>query len=295
MNKPSGFEYIDGKIVNIDVWQAVFSDTALVEFFHSMPAYYFAVSLVVAGAYAIKLLKNKYKDRLTKKFEIDWFIIKRLMWFAAAMLVALVITADITGKYLAKHEPSKLAAIEVVRQTDTNVPLLLGGVAMQDGSIVGPHFEIPSGLSVLAYNSPNAEVKGLNEFPKEEQPPLYVHTFFDIKLTLIGGLVLIFALYFFAYFVRPKWLAKWWVLTPVSVMGIMAIVVIELGWMLTEIGRQPWAVRGFVKTEEALTQTHDITTFGYLFPVAYGVLFVVTAFAVRKIIMDESRHNGVKK
>jgi len=260
-----------------------------------MPAYYFAVSLVVASAYAIKLLKQKYRDRLTKKFALDWFVLKRLMWFAAAMFAALVITADITGKYLAKHEPSKLAAIEVVRQTDTNVPLLLGGVATGDGRIVGPHFEVPSGLSVLAYNSPNAEVKGLNEFPKDEQPPLYIHTLFDIKLTLIGGLVLIFALYFFAYFVRPKWLAKWWVLTPVSLMGIMAIIVIQLGWMLTEIGRQPWAVRGYVTTEEAVTKTHDITSFGYLFPLAYVVLFIVTAIAVRKVIRDEAKAHGAKK
>lgn len=294
MNSPSGFEVVDGKLVNIDVWQAMFSDTALVEFFHSMPAYYFAVTLVVAGAYAIKLLRNKYKDRLTKKFTLDWFIIKRLMWFAAAMMVALVITADITGKYLADHEPVKLAAIEVVRDTDTNVPLTLFGVATEDGRVVGPHFVIPNGLSLLADNSPNAKVIGLSEFPKEEQPPLYVHTLFDIKITIIGVLLTIFALYFYAYFFKNKWLAKWWVLGPVSTMGVLAIVVIQLGWMLTEIGRQPWAVRGWVTTEEALTKTHDITTFGYLFPLAYVVLFIVTALAVRRVIRDEAK-NGAKK
>jgi cytochrome d ubiquinol oxidase subunit I len=295
MNSPSGFEVVDGKLVNIDVWQAMFSDTALVEFFHSMPAYYFAVTLVVAGGYTIKLLRNKYKDRLTKKFTLDWFIIKRLMWFSAAMLVLLVITADITGKYLAKHEPAKLAAIEVVRETDTNVPMILFGVATDDGRVVGPHFVIPSGLSVLAYNSPDAEVKGLNEFPKDEQPPLYVHTLFDIKITIIGVLLAIFALYFYAYFFNNKWLAKWWVLLPVSTMGVLAIVVIQLGWMLTEIGRQPWAVRGFLKTEEAFTKTHDITTFGYLFPLTYLVLFIVTALAVKRIIKDESKNTGAKK
>ena len=295
MNSPSGFSYVNGNIVNVDVVQAMFSDTALVEFFHSMPAYYFAVSLVVAGLYAFKVMRAKHKDRLTKRFKIVWFIIKRLMFFAAAMFVLLIITADITGKYLAKHEPEKLAAIEVVRETQTNAPLILGGVATEDGRIIAPHIKVPSALSILAGNSPSAEVIGLNEFEKENQPPLVVHTFFDIKLTLIAVLVAILIAFFGAYAFKPKLLANKVLLFSVGISGYLAIAVIELGWMITEIGRQPWAVRGYLTTAEALTKTNDITTFGYLFPFSYLVLFIVTILAVRRIIKDESKNNGVKK
>lgn len=295
MNLPAGFDYVNGKITNINVWHAMFSQTSLVEFAHSLPAYYFAGALTVAGLYAFKLLRVKKNERTAKKFEVDWFVLKRLMWFSAAMFVALIITADITGKYLAKHEPVKLAAIEVVRDTTTNAPLILGGVALQDGRIVGPHVQVPGALSVLADNSTSTKVIGLSDFAKDAQPPLYVHTFFDIKLTLITGLVIIMAWYFFAYFFKQKLLSKWWVLLPVSITGLMAITVIELGWMITEIGRQPWAVRGYVTTEQALTKTHDITTFGYLFPTAYLVLFAITIMAVRKIVKDQSKVEGARK
>ncbi len=295
MNSPSGFDYVNGQLVNIDVKQAMFSDTALVEFFHSMPAYYFAVSLVVAGLYAFKILRVKRKDRLAKRFTMDWFIIKRLMLFAAAMFVALIITADITGKYLAKHEPEKLAAMEVVRESQANAPLILGGVATEDGRIIAPHVTVPGALSVLAGNSTSTNVIGLNEFEESKRPPLMIHTFFDIKLTLIAILVAIMAAFFTAYAFRPKWLTHTGLLFSVGISGYLAIIVIELGWMITEIGRQPWAVRGYLTTEEALTKAHDITTFGYLFPFSYLLLFIVTIMAVRKIIKDESKKSGVTK
>lgn len=295
MNNPTGFNYVDGKIVNVNVVQAMFSNTSLVEFAHSMPAYYFAVSLVVAGLYAFKIMKAKRKDRLAKQFTMDWAIIKRLMVFAAIMLVALVVTADITGKYLAKNEPAKLAAVEVVRETQTNAPLILGGVATDDGKIVAPHVTVPGALSFLAGNSTSTEVIGLNEFAKNEQPPLVIHTFFDIKLTLIAILVAIIGMFFVAWRFKPAWLTRTWLLLSVGISGYLAIIVIELGWMITEIGRQPWAVRNFVTTTEALTKTQDITTFGYLFPFAYLVLFIVTILATRKIVKDESKLSGAKK
>jgi cytochrome d ubiquinol oxidase subunit I len=295
MNLPSGFTYINGKIENVSVVHAMFSQTSLVEFFHSMPAYYFAGALTVAGLYAVKILHAKRKDRLTNAYKLDWLIIKRLMVFSAVMFVALVITADITGKYLAKHEPVKLAAIEVVRETQTNVPLTLGGVATDDGRILGPYVQVPGALSFLSGDSTSTTVQGLADTDKSKQPPLFIHTFFDIKLTLIAVLIVILVVFIAAYKFKPKWLAKSWLLMSVSISGILAITVIELGWMMTEIGRQPWAVRGYVTTEDALTKTNDITTFGYLFPAAYLILFIVTIMAIRKIVKDDAKSNGVKK
>lgn len=295
MNLPTGFDFVNGKITNANVVHAMFSQTSLVEFFHSMPAYYFAGALTVAGLYAFKITRAKNKDRLSAKYKLDWFIVKRLMFFSVLMFVALVITADITGKYLAKHEPVKLSAIEVVRQTQTNAPLVLGGVATDDGRILGPYVQVPGALSFLAGNSTSTTVQGLAVVEKNKQPPLYIHTFFDIKLTLIAVLMAIMVAFVAVYKFKPKWLAKTWLLASVGVSGVLAIAVIELGWMMTEIGRQPWAVRGYVTTEQALTKTNDITTFGFVFPAAYVVLFAVTVLAVRKIVKDEPNTTGVKK
>ena len=283
MNLPTGFDIVKGKFENIDVWQAMFSQTSLIEFFHSMPGYYLASAMVIASLYGIKILRSKKNsNKLERKF--DLLVIQRLVIFSVVCLVALVITADLTGKYLAKHEPVKFAAIEMVNETDNNLPFIFGGVPDENGQIKGPYFMIPNALSLLAGNSTNTEIKGINEYPKEIRPPEYIRAIFNIKLTLILGLILGFIYYFVIRLWRKDWLTKTVVLLPIILVGFLGIIIVELGWMLTEIGRQPWAVTGYLKTSEAVTKTNDITTFGYIFPLAYMLLFIVTILALRKII-----------
>lgn len=293
MNLPTGFTIVSGKFDNVSVFKAMFSRTALVEFFHSMAGYYIAASLAIAGLYLIKLARAKYKDRIGTAHKLDWFIVQKLLIFASLAFLVTAVTADLTGKYLAKYEPEKLAAIELVYETTSHAPLVIGGVAGPDNTIVGPYFKIPSALSILAGNSANTVVKGLNEVPEDKRPPLVVHTLYDIKMTLMDVMVAAVLAYFVAKKWRPKLLKKRFALLALSVTFFFGIVLVELGWMLTEIGRQPWAVRGYVTTAEAVTKTHDITSFGYLFPAAYVVLFAVTVLAIRKIVRGEKKGANV--
>lgn len=294
MNNPSGFEFIDGKIQSVDVVQAMFSNVALITFAHSMPAYFMCVALVIAGIYSFKIFKSKSKDRQTKKHDLDWYIVKRMMIFSVVCLVALIITADFTGKYLAKHEPVKLAAIELKYESGDRASLLIGGVGDENGNISGPHFEIPQALSLLAGNVSSYEVKGLSEFPKNERPPLYLHTLFNIKMTLMNILFVIIVGFFVLWKWKKEWLKNRFILFWIGVSGLLATATMELGWMLTEIGRQPWAVRGYLTTEEAYTKTHDVTSFGYLFPLAFVILGIVTVVAVKKIANDNNKMKGAK-
>jgi cytochrome d ubiquinol oxidase subunit I len=287
MNLPTGFDIVGGKFQNVDVVAAMFSETAIVTFLHSMPGYYVASGLFIAGLYAFRLLRTKRSNLGNKQHQLDYFIVQKIMIFVAIALVGSVITADLTGKYLAKSEPEKLAAIELTYQTSTNVPLIVGGVSDGHGGIVGPHFKIPNALSILACNSPNCSVEGLNETPKDVQPPLIVHTFFDIKMTLITILAIVIPLYFILRKWRPRLLQNKLLLLGFVLVSWFGIAIVELGWMMTEIGRQPWAVRGYVTTQEALTKTHDITSFGYAFPLAYAVLFTLSVVAIRWLIRTE--------
>lgn len=289
MNNPTGFDYIDGKIVNPDVAAAMFSTPALVTFFHSMPGYYLAGTLFIAGLYAFRLSRAKKSELGTNKYKFDYMILNKLIIFVTILFVLSAITADITGKYLAKHEPTKLAALELNYETRTNAPLTLGGVGSADGTINAPHIEIPSGLSILACNTATCEIQGINDTPQDERPPLYIHTFFDIKLTLIAILLCSLAAYFAVKRWKPKLLKSKLLLTIFVGISWIGLAIVELGWMITEIGRQPWAVRGYVTTEEALTKTHNVSTFGYLFPLAYLLLFVVTYMALRRIIQNEKK------
>ncbi len=292
MNLPTGFDIVNGEFTNIDVLAAMFSVSSLVTFFHSMPGYYVAAGLLMVGLYAYRLLRAKKKDRGSAKHKLDYFIVQKLMIFVAISFVFSAITADITGKYLAKHEPEKLAALELNYETRTNAPLLIGGVSDGNGGVVGPHFEIPNALSLLACNSPGCTVEGLDATPKDLQPPLYIHTFFDIKMTMITILVVVIPLYFLAKWKRPELLKNRLMLLGFVSISWFGIAIVELGWMMTEIGRQPWAVRGYVTTSEALTKTHDITTFGYLFPAAYVVLFIVTYLGIRQFVKLEKQRKG---
>ncbi len=283
MNLPTGFTIVDGAFHNVDVWKAMFSETSIIEFVHSMPAYYVAAALAMAGLYAFKIARSKSKDHT-----LDWFIVHRLMLFVCAAFIATVITADLTGKYLAKHEPAKLATIEIVEQTKSNAPFVFGGFKNAEGKTVGPYIQIPDALSLLVGGSASSEVTGLNEIPKNERPPAVIRLLFNVKLTLIIGLTAMIVFYFAIKYLRPRWLANRPLLISSSIVGFVGIVIVELGWMITEIGRQPWAVRGYVTTSQAITKTHDITTFGYVFPLAFVLLFGVTILAIRKIIKDDA-------
>jgi cytochrome d ubiquinol oxidase subunit I len=287
MNSPVGFTYSNGKLGNVSVWDALTSRTTLIEFFHSMPAYFFAATIFVAGMYAFKLLKVAKKDRSAKAYKYDWVVVHKLVAFAAVLLVATGVMGDVTGKYLAKYEPTKLAAIELNYKTQSNAPLVLGGTGNDTGEISGPHIKIPGGLSILAGNSTATEVKGLNEVPVNERPPLYVHFLFDVKMLIVALLSAFTIAYFALRAWRPKIRSSRLFLLLLAGSASAGIILVELGWMLTEIGRQPWAVRGYVTTEQAVTKTHDITSFGYLFPLAYVVLGALTILAVKKIARDQ--------
>jgi cytochrome d ubiquinol oxidase subunit I len=289
MNLPAGFSFIHGKITNIDVVAAMFSPTAIIEFVHSMPAYYLAASLVMASLYSFRLLRARFSQRTESQHRMDRFIIQKLMIFAAIMIVLAAITGDLTGKYLAKHEPVKLATIEGVQATTTHVPLIFGGVTNANGTVTGAYLKIPDALSILAGGSPDTTVQGLSKVPLDQRPPSYIHVLFDLKLTLIGVLVGMLALYFLLRWLRPAWLTRSSTLIVMGILGFGGLIVVELGWMVTEIGRQPWAVHGYVTTEQALTKTHDISSFGYFFPLSYAGLFLVTILAIRKLLVDDKR------
>ncbi len=291
MNLPTGFRIVEGKFADVDVWQAMFSRTSLIEFFHSMPAYYLAGAMFMVSIYGVKVLVSRGRSAAAAGRKFDLLIMQRLIIFSAVSMVAIVITADLTGKYLAKYEPIKFAAIEMVNKTDNNLPFVFGGVPGNDGSIKGPYFMIPNALSLLAGNSTGAQLKGIEEFPANLRPPSYVRALFNVKLTLIGALVLGFVYYGVIRIWRRQWLTKKLVLLPLIIVGTLGIFIVELGWMITEIGRQPWAVNGYVTTEQAVTKTHDITSFGYIFPLAFVLLFIVTILAARKIVIAH-QHGG---
>jgi cytochrome d ubiquinol oxidase subunit I len=174
--------------------------------------------------------------------------------------------------------------MEILDTTQDNAPFRFGGKLDKETGVSNGGLTFDGGLSWLAKGSTDAEVKGLDSVDKQFWPPLVVHTLFDIKLALIP-LLLIVPLVFLGLYKKAK--AKAFskpMLIAMMVTGLAGIVVTELGWMLTEIGRQPWAVTGHVLTKDAFTTSPGVQALGFLFPTVFVILFVLTYIALRKTI-----------
>ena len=187
-------------------------------------------------------------------------------------------------QYLAQSQPRKFAVIETVESTTRQAPYIVGGEWTSDGKVEGG-VKIPNALSILTGNSPDAEVKGLNEFPEQDWPMLFVNILFESKLLLVA-LITVIPLLFVGLHYRKLGEAAggWRYSTPMLIallpLGLIAIVIVELGWMVAEFGRQPFVVNGYLRTSEAFSASNGIGNWGYIFPILFVILFIATATAL---------------
>lgn len=277
MNAPQGFDWINGKAENIDPWAAMFNQAALLQGLHMTIAAFCATGFAVAGIHALGLLRKPQSELHKKAFQIALSI-----GAIAALLQPL--QGDLLAKQTARLQPAKLAAMEGLFKTAKPAPLILGGIPNEDTQDVNYAIHLPGFLSFLAYGNFEAEVMGLDQIPRENWPPVLVtHLAFQIMVgigTLLAGLSLIslFGLYKRrAWMQNKKWLKLFVLLTP---FGFIAL---ESGWIVTEVGRQPWIIYGIMKTKDAVTPMPGLIYPMLLFSFVYVVLaFVVTWLMVRQ-------------
>jgi cytochrome d ubiquinol oxidase subunit I len=279
MNAPTGFSFADGKFTNVDPFIAMFNDAWVSESHHMTIASFTSVSAAVLGVHSFLYLlgRRKKMNLLAIKITAPFFIISALLQ---------PLSGDLAAKDVAKRQPLKLAAMEALFETTKGAPLLIGGIPDQNQERVHYAIEIPKGLSFLAHADPDATVIGLDSQPKENWPPvLIVHIAFQIMVGCgsLLGLTAILALITRLRkksFVASPWLLKLFVL--IAPLGFIAI---EAGWTVTEVGRQPWIIYGFMKTRDALSHAPalQITFFTYLF--LYLFLMGVVSWLFYRLIL----------
>jgi cytochrome bd ubiquinol oxidase subunit I len=276
MNQPDGFTVRDGRVVDVDPWGVIFNDAFWYEALHMLLAAYMVAGFVVAGVYAVGLLRGR-SDRYHR------------LGMAIPLTVAAIVTplqifvGDVAAREVARNEPAKFAALEMVTETGTHVPLLLGG-AMVDGE---PRYviEIPSGASLLVGYSPDTRIAGLSEIPADVRPPDHlvttVHLAFDVMVG-IGFALLGLALWFAVLWWRRRTVPEnRWFLRAVAVSGALPVVALEAGWIVTEVGRQPWTVVGYLLTREAVTTTGNVWLFFTATLVLYSAVGAGTFYVLR--------------
>ncbi len=258
MNSPVGFDFVNGEFTNIDPWKAMFNPAFVSEAHHMILASFTSVSAGVLAIHSLLFLKGRRKEMnlLAIKIVAPVFILFSLLQ---------PISGDLIAKDVAIRQPLKLAAMEALFESEKGAHLVLGGIPDQENKRINYAIRIPKLLSFLAHGNFEKEVKGLNEFPEDNWPPiLIVHIAFQIMVAC-GSLLALIALIAGIYLIRkkefPRFLLKLFILA-----GPLGFIAIEAGWTVTEVGRQPWIIYGFMKTKDALTGAPflPLTFFTYL-------------------------------
>ena len=282
MNAPQGFDMVNGELVNISPLLAMFNPAMPTKVAHVVSTALMTSAFVLAAIGAFRLLKGS--NHIYHKKAVYLMVKVGLVFSIATALIG-----DFSGKYLAEYQPEKLAAAEWHFETDGNAPLILYGI-LDDGEVKYA-IEIPYALSILAHNDPTAEVIGLDQFPEDEIPPLYIHYFFDVMVT-IGMFMVVLS----AFYVVAKW-RKWklansrFILWLIVAGGPLSMIAIQAGWWMTEVGRQPWILRGIMTVDEAATSSGSVDIMVIAFALLYLILGVGSVVVLRRMF----RNNPVEK
>ena len=268
-----------------DFWGMVFNPSAMVRFSHVVVGAFIQGAFLVLSVSAYYLIKKKHV-RFAKTS------------FRTALLVATVAALGQLalghwhGQVVAEYQPAKLAAYEGVYETQREAPLtVIGYTDPEEQKTVG--IEIPGLLSFLSFNDTQAEIKGLNEFPKDEWPPV-ASVFQTYHLMVALGMFFIGLTLFSSYLLwRKQLFNKRWLLFLYQFAVILPVIANQLGWVSAERGRQPWIVQGLLKTSDGLSKSvtaPEVLTSLILFGIVYTLLFFVWTY-----VLDREIKHGPEK
>ncbi len=266
MNTPRGFSMVGDRVTEIDPIAAMFNPMIWSQTTHMIVAAYMVTGFSVASIYAVYRLRGK-----DLPYHRHGMVIGLTLGCIFAPIQ--VVVGDWSAKAVAEHQPVKLAAMEGHFKTEKGASLVLGGLPDVATRTVPYGVKVPYLLSILAYGDPGAEVKGLEEFPEEDWPPVpIVHVAFQIMVGLGSWLLLLGAWSLFAVWRKKALPDSRLFLSCVALSGPAAILAMEAGWVVTEVGRQPWIVQGFMRTKDAVTHAPGVgwALLGAL--LVYGIL-----------------------
>lgn len=283
MNAPTGFDYVNGEFLNIDPVQALLNDAWFSQALHMVLAAFTATGFAVAGIHAWQIYKKRNIAVHRKAFNIA-------ITFGAVAAILQPISGDISAKDIAVRQPVKLAALEAHYHTEKGAPLYIGGIVNEETQEVTHKIEIPKMLSFLAFGDFNAEVKGLNDFPQENLPPVAItHYAFQLMVGL-GTFLALLAIIFFISRKKRSLLQKTWFWLLFALAAPLGFIAVEAGWIVTEVGRQPWVIYNIMRTEDSVTPMNGIEYSLFLFIFLYVVLAIAVSWLMGRQITVFNRH-----
>ena len=277
MNQPQGFTLdAAGKVSEVEPLRVLFNPATPYEVPHMILAAYMVVGFLIASIYAAGMLKGR-RDRLHRL----GLLIPLTIGLVATPIQLFV--GDTAAREVADHQPAKFAGMECIQETGGHQTEWLGGVCTSDGVKAG--IGIPDLDSYLVGFSADTKVTGLNDIPADERPPAntLLHLAFDTMVG-IGSALLVLGLWTaFAWWRRRDIPRTPWFLRIVAVTGAGAILALWCGWIVTEVGRQPWIVYKYMRTSEAVTGAQGIWfSFGLVLAL-YATIGTIAVLVLRSM------------
>lgn len=282
MNTPTGFRLVDGVPVDIDPIAAMLNPAAPTQVLHMVVAAFEAVGFLVAGIHAAQLLRAP-----ASLFHRRALAVALLVAVPSAFLQ--LASGHLVGEQVAHNQPVKLAAMEAHWETEAGAPFRIGGWPDEAAGETRWAIEIPKLGSLLAYGDPNAVMVGLNDVPADERPPVtVVHVAFQIMIaagTWLAALAGVTALLASRRRGLPDQRPLLWALAASTPLGLVAI---EAGWVVTEVGRQPWIVHGLMRTSDAVTPMPGLVVPFAIYTLVYIFLAVVVLVMLRRLVREST-------
>lgn len=289
MQNPVGYVIRNGRAELADFYTVISNPYAWGQFFHTVSSSWMLGGFFVLGVSAWHLVRKNEKDVFTRS-------VKLAAPFTLVMALLVAYAGHHQGMIVAEYQPAKMAAMESHWETSTNVPMY--AIVWPDEANSKNSVEaipIPGMLSFLAFGSFDAEVRGLNSFPKGDTPPVLL-TFLSFRVMVaLGGLFILMAGW--AWLRRKDLgaspllckLLTW--LIPLPYLGIMT------GWMLAEVGRQPWIVYGLMRTTDAVSPVpaSSVAISLAAFIVVYSFLGIVDIYLLAKYARKGPKPAEVEK
>jgi len=275
MNTPRGFTLLNGQFTNIHPLAAMLNPAALPEALHMVLAAFCAAGFAAAGIHSWLLLRHG-----KSRFHEAAIMIALAIGGTAA--TAQLFTGDLVARMVAVNQPAKLASLEGQFKTQSGAPLRIGGLPNVKERRTDYAIEIPYGLSILAFHDMHATVKGLNDVPQIDWPFVpVVHVAFQTMVGAGSILILVTLCAGWLAWKKPPMFGHPWFLKVLILAGPLGFVALESGWMVTELGRQPWIIQGIMRTSAAVTPVpHLMAPFLVISAIYLGLgLMVIWLFA----------------
>jgi cytochrome d ubiquinol oxidase subunit I len=276
MQQPVGYAVRNGRAELTDFAAVVFNTFSILQILHVIPAALLVGAFFIMGISAYHLLKKQNMDFFTRSFRLA-------LVFGTVASIWVILEGDMHAKHVTKTQPAKLAAMESLWETKAGAPIYLFAVPDEDRERNAVEIgAIPGLLSWLGHGDFKAKVKGLKDVPKEERPPVLI-TFLAFR-AMVGMGTYFVLMMLIGLFIRKRLLENPWYLKLMLVSIPLPFLAHTAGWVVAEVGRQPWIVYGLMKTADAVSPiaASQVAVSLVAFILVYGLLGAVGYYLMGK-------------